>query len=76
MGDGSPVYGDHITLVERYDPETRLFHTIEGNSRGKGPKGDSRQGVIRSARPLGARKGHTYIARRLIRPASTDLVPF
>ena len=74
VGDGKPGYGDHITLVERYDADERMFYTVEGNGVGVGPTGERRQGVVRAKRPLGARKGHSYIARRLIRPAVTDLL--
>jgi hypothetical protein len=75
VGDGRPAYGDHVTLVERYDATTRLFATIEGNGVGVGPRGNRRQGVVRATRPLGARAGHSYIARRLIRPAPSDILP-
>lgn len=74
VGDGSPAYGDHVTLVERYDSATRTFHTYEGNGGGRGPGGNRQHGVVRAERPLGARAGHSYIARRLIRPAPADVV--
>ena len=73
VGDGKPAYGDHVTLVERYDAERQMFHTVEGNGGGVGPKGNRRQGIVRAERPLGKRDGHSYIARRLIRPSIADL---
>lgn len=71
IGDGSPEPGDHICLVESYDPETHVFFTIEGNGIGVGPNGKRRQGVVRAVRKLG---GSGYCARRLIRPAQGDLL--
>jgi hypothetical protein len=73
VGDGKPDYGDHVTLVERVDLETGMLHTVEGNGGGVGPRGNRRQGIVRAQRPIGARAGHTYILRRLIRPAISDL---
>jgi hypothetical protein len=74
VGNEEPKWGDHIELVERYDADERMFFTVGGNAMGVGPTGERRQGVVRAKRPLGARKGHSYIARRLIRPAVTDLL--
>lgn len=68
--------GKHVTLVESFDAPRRVFNTIEGNARGRGPDGRTRQGVVRASRPLGLPSGAsptTYHARWLIRPASTDL---
>jgi hypothetical protein len=70
IGDGSPRSGDHICLVESFDADRRVFHTIEGNGIGLGPDGKRRQGVVRATRHLG---GSGYCARRLIRPAPSDL---
>jgi len=67
--------GKHGTVVESFDGKT--FLTIEGNARGLGPDGKSRQGVVRASRPLGLTKGDaptTYHARWLIRPAPSDLM--
>ena len=75
VGDGRPGYGDHVCLVERYDAKKRMFYTVEGNGVGRGPKGNRRQGIVRAERPLGAKTGHGYIARRLIRLSPTDLLP-
>jgi hypothetical protein len=72
IGDGSPVDGDHICLVRSYDATKRIFSTIEGNGTGLGPDGRRRQGVVLGERRLG---GEGYCARRLIRPAPTDLEP-
>lgn len=71
IGDGTPVCGDHICLVESYDHTRRVFNTIEGNGVGIGPDGKRRQGVVRGTRHLG---GTGYCARRLIRPAPSDLL--
>jgi hypothetical protein len=71
IGDGTPKYGDHITLVESYDAATHTFTTIEGNGHGFGPDGKRREGVVRAKRYLG---GSGYCARRLIRPAPSDLL--
>lgn len=76
VGDGRPAYGDHITVIERYDPVTRTAHTLEGNGGGLGPDGKPRQGVVRARRMVGLRPGqspNTYHARRLIRPGPDDL---
>lgn len=73
--DAAKAYGVHVCMVERYDPDEQMFYTVEGNATGLGPTGERRQGVVRAKRPLGARKGHSYIARRLIRPAVSDLTP-
>lgn len=69
---GEKGYGTHITLIERVvvdsDPkEHPLLVTIEGNGFGKGPDETKREGVIRKTRSLSD-------ARRIIRPALTDLV--
>jgi hypothetical protein len=72
IGDGSPVMGDHITLVVEYDRARKIFTTLEGNGVGIGPDGKRRQGIVRAERHIG---GEGYCARRLIRPAPSDLVP-
>jgi hypothetical protein len=72
IGDGSPVAGDHICLVTRYDHERRAFETVEGNGSGLGPDGKRRQGIVTARRSLG---GQGYCARRLIRPAPSDIEP-
>lgn len=64
--------GAHVTLVESYDAGARVFHTIAGNGTGAGPKGDTRQGVVRAKFTVGGRIGH-YHARRLIRPIGADI---
>lgn len=70
IGDGSPAAGDHICLVTGYDEARREFLTVEGNGVGLGPDGKRRQGVVTGRRALG---GSGYCARRLIRPAPSDL---
>jgi hypothetical protein len=72
IGDGSPAAGDHICLVTRYDHERRSFETVEGNGSGLGPDGKRRQGIVTGRRSLG---GEGYCARRLIRPAPSDIEP-
>lgn len=71
IGDGNPPFGDHICLVESFDPDRNVFHTLEGNGIGIGPDGKRRQGVVRGVRHLG---GGGYCARRLIRPSACDLL--
>lgn len=67
------AYGQHVTVVESY--AGGVFTTIEGNARGPGPRGDVRQGVIRTTRPIGLAPGQPrthFHARRLIRFAPED----
>jgi hypothetical protein len=71
IGDGVPEYGDHITIVESYDPATMTFMTLSGNGVGLGPDGKHRQGIVRATAHVG---GGGYCARRLIRPAPGDLL--
>jgi hypothetical protein len=72
-----PAYGAHVTLVEKWDPHTKVFHTVEGNGTGLGPDGKRRQGVVRAERPLGsASPTKLYHALRLIRPGITDFTNF
>jgi hypothetical protein len=72
IGDGAPAAGDHICLVTGYDAERRVFLTVEGNGVGLGPDGKRRQGIVTGQRKLG---GEGYCARRLIRPAPSDIEP-
>ena len=77
VGGVNTAYGKHVTIVESYDTSTAMFTTIEGNATGAGPTGGTRHGVIRGRRPVGLPRGApstTYHARRLIRPALSDLV--
>lgn len=68
-------YGTHVTLVDRWDASQKVFHTVEGNATGLGPKGDRRQGVVKQVRPLhSATPAKEYHAIRLIRPGSNDLI--
>lgn len=71
IGDGTPPMGQHITLVESYDPVAKVFTTISGNGAGTGPDGKHRVGIVRAQAHLG---GGGYCARRLIRPAASDVV--
>lgn len=76
VGGVNTASGKHVTVVEAYDTATGMFTTIEGNATGAGPTGGTRHGVIRGHRPVGLPRGAsptTYHARRLIRPALSDL---
>jgi hypothetical protein len=76
VGGVSTGFGKHVTLVESYDATTGTFTTMEGNAHGVWPDGTRVQGVIRNRRPVGLPVGApptTYHARRVIRPALTDL---
>ena len=76
IGPVASGYGKHVTLVESFNTNNGTFGTLEGNGFGLGPKGDRRQGVVRSFRPVGLNIGQKptqYHARRLIRPAPSDL---
>jgi hypothetical protein len=69
------AYGVHVTLIERWDPDNKMFHTIEGNGTGIGPDGKRRQGVVKAQRPLGSQTPNkSYHALRIIRPGITDFV--
>lgn len=68
LGTGRPTsYGSHVALVERWDG--RRLHTVEGNATGF--RGAKRvEGVVRQTRSIGGQ----YHVRRLLRPATTDLL--
>lgn len=70
---GPKGYGQHICLVESFDEKARVFHTIEGNGNGAGPRGERQQGVVKGVRALGAAHVGDWCARRLIRPSVDDL---
>jgi hypothetical protein len=70
-----PAYGAHVTVIEKWDPVARVFHTVEGNGTGVGPDGKRRQGVVKALRPLGsATPARAYHALRIIRPGITDMI--
>lgn len=71
IGGGTPVMGNHITIVESYEPTTKVFSTISGNGVGLGVDGKRRQGIVKSTTHVG---GGGYCARRLVRPSSADLI--
>jgi hypothetical protein len=71
VGDGIPAFGDHITIVESWDEARGIFIVLSGNGGGLGPDGKRRQGIVRSEFRLG---GSGYCARRIIRPAPSDLL--
>lgn len=66
---GEKGYGTHIALVSQdYVIEgPNYLSTIEGNTFGKGPAGDKREGVCAKTRTF-------ENIRRIIRPALTDLI--
>jgi hypothetical protein len=77
VGGVHTAYGKHVAIVESYDTSTGTFTTLEGNATGAGPLGATRHGVIRGRRPVGLPRGAaatTYHARRVIRPAPSDLI--
>jgi len=76
VGGQKTGYGRHVTLVESYDLVTGWFTTIEGNGTAAWPNGRRMHGVVRGRRQVGLANGApptTYHARRLIRPAPSDL---
>jgi hypothetical protein len=76
VGGKHTAYGKHVTVVESFDEATGVFTTLEGNATGAGPSGGIRHGVIRHKRAVGlapSLPSTTYHARRLIRPAPSDL---
>lgn len=60
-------YGQHITIVERWNRALGSFSTVEGNATGNGPQGQRYQGVVIQTR------AHN-VCRRLIRPGLCDLI--
>lgn len=68
---GPSGYGQHITVVDHYDAEHKLFYVVSGNGVGIGPDGKKMWGVVKSQVPLG---GASWHACRLLRLAGTDLV--
>lgn len=71
VGDGKPAEGDHITIVESYNAETRTFSTVNGNGGGKGPDGKRREGVVRTDYAIDS---GGYRALWLMRPGIDDLL--
>jgi len=65
--NGNDRFGQHVTVVDTWDPATRTFETVEGNATGRGPKGQRYQGVIRQTRAIG-------VCKHLYRPGFADLV--
>jgi len=78
IGDKNPAWGDHITMLERWDAGEFWQPTIEGNGRGFGPDGLSRDGIVRAKRRIGnlPKDGPTtsYFALRIIRVGFDDIV--
>ncbi len=76
VGGEQTGYGKHIALVERWNPDSGRFTTLEGNATGQGPRGERIHGVIRTTRRVGLDRADPptmYHARRLIRPSVHDL---
>jgi hypothetical protein len=72
MGDilivnGTDRFGQHITVVDSWDPVAKTFDTVEGNATGRGPKGQRFQGVIRQTRPIA-------VCKHLYRPGFADIM--
>lgn len=74
VGDGKPDYGDHIVGLMGYDPDARMFLTIEGNGAGLRADGSRGQGVVKARRPVGSRHKGDYHVRRILRPSPQDLI--
>ena len=66
-----PDYGQHITIVDHFDAERKVFYVVSGNGVGLGPDGKKMWGIVKSQVPLG---GASWHARRLIRPGASDLL--
>lgn len=47
-----PEVGDHVVIVESYDPQNKTINTVEGNGRGKLGDGTHGEGVVRCVRKL------------------------
>ena len=63
VGTGTPSHGSHVTLVVgriASDKGGAVVPTIEGNAKGRGPKGDIREGVISRTRSFDAPSPKTY----------------
>lgn len=65
-----------MTLVRHVRREDGVLETFEGNAYGLGPKGGAlRYGVVKTERPIGARRRAKYHVRRIIRPSIFDFLP-
>lgn len=76
VGGERTGYGKHVTLVERWNPASGRFTTLEGNATGPGCRGERIHGVVRTTRRVGIGRADpptTYHARRLLRPSVYDL---
>jgi hypothetical protein len=49
---GGKPYGDHVVIVEEYDPHKKELMTVEGNGRGLLGDGVAGEGVVRGVRDL------------------------
>lgn len=73
---GARAWGTHVVLVDRFDEARGGFVTVEGNASGRGPNGETYQGVVEQFRPIGLRDGEslkTYHVRRVLRPGRPDV---
>jgi hypothetical protein len=64
------IVGTHCVVMESFDAARGVFHTIEGNGWGTGPRGDKREGIVRAERRLG---GPGMCVRMIGRPGFGDL---
>lgn len=71
VGDGTPVEGDHITLLISYDSATGVFATISGNGGGLGPDGKRREGIVKTDYRA---DGRGYRVLWVYRPGQSDLL--
>lgn len=70
---GTEGYGEHITMVDRFDEGTKLFVCYGGNSKGRRPDGSPGYGVVQQDFPLGLKRGYDKHARRLVRLGYADI---
>ncbi len=71
VGDGTPIEGDHITLLISYDPVAGAWHTISGNGGGVGPDGKRREGIVKTDYKA---TGPGYRVLWVLRPGEGDLL--
>jgi hypothetical protein len=67
VGQTRSSNGDHICLVQSFDPNTKTFYTIEGNGNGQMPDGKQDHGCIRGKRT------DKDLPQRIVRPGYKDI---
>jgi hypothetical protein len=74
IGKAGP--GQHITVVDSFDPKSATFVAYSGNGYGVGPDGARRDGVSVGTYRVGQQGGapDDYIAIRLWRPGFDDVI--